>query len=63
MTKLTFGISASSFVTVMVMGQNVIDHEMSYSQATRAMLESFYVDDGLTEADSVEEETEHSNNM
>ena len=40
------------------MRPNAIDHELSYPQAARAVLESFYVDDGLTGADSVEEAIE-----
>ena len=38
----------------MAMRQNAIDNELSYPQAAKAVLKSFYVhvDDGLTGADS-----------
>ena len=41
------------------MRQNAIDHELSFPQAVWAILESFYVDDGLTGADSIGEAIEH----
>ena len=55
MTRLTFGVSASSFAANMALKQNAISHRQSHPQAYQAVLESFYVDDGLTGADSVDE--------
>ena len=52
MTRLTFGVSASSYAANMALRQNVIDHSESYPQASQAALKSFYVDDGLLGADS-----------
>ena len=53
MTRLTFGVSTSSFATIMAMRQNAIDNEFCYPQAVRAILDTFYIDDDLTEADSI----------
>ena len=50
--RLTFGVSASSFVANMALRQNTLDHTLSHSQAA---LDVFYVDDGLMGAGSVEE--------
>ena len=36
-------------------GQNVTDHPLEYPLTAKAVDESFYVDDGLTGADSVED--------
>ena len=58
MTRLMFGVSASSFAAMMTMRQNPIDNELSYPQAAQAVFKSFYVDDGLTGADSVGEAIE-----
>ena len=55
MTRVTFGISASSFVANMSIKQNALDFALEYPQAVSAVEKSFYVDDGLTGADSVEE--------
>ena len=55
MTRLTFGVSASSFAANMALKQNAIDHKKSHPQAYQVVLDSFYVDDGLTGADSVDE--------
>ena len=54
MTRITFGVSASSFAANMSVKQNAIDHTHEFPLATTAVNESFYVDDGLTGADSVE---------
>ena len=51
MTRLTFGVSVSSFAVNLVMQQNAIDNKESYSLAAQAILDSFYADDGLTWAD------------
>ncbi len=55
MTRITFGVSASSFAANMSVKQNAIDHAYDYPIATKAVEESFYVDDALTGADSIEE--------
>ena len=52
MTRLTFGVSASSFAPNMAMWQNAVYYKESNSLAAQAILDSFYVDDGLTGADS-----------
>ena len=55
MTRVTFGVSASSFVANMAVRQNAVDLAMKYPLAYKAVMESFYVDDGLTGADTPEE--------
>ena len=55
MTRLTFGVSASSFAAIMALRQNVPDHQKAYPQAAIFALEAFYVDDGLVEAESVQD--------
>ena len=52
MTRLTLGVSASSFAANMAMRQNAIKNKESYPLVVQAILDSFYVDDGLTRADS-----------
>ena len=54
MTRVTFGVSASSFIQNMCVKQNSIDHAAEYPLAANAVSESFYVDDGLIGADTVE---------
>ena len=54
MTRLTFGVSSSSFVANMCIKQNALDHSTEYPLAAKMVHESFYVDDGLIGADSVE---------
>ena len=58
MTRLTFGVSASSFAANMSVKQNATDLAHKYPLAAKAVDESFYVDDGLTGADSTEEAIE-----
>ena len=53
MTRLMFGVSASSFATNMAVKTNAIPNEWSHSRAASAVQKSFYVDDGLTGASSV----------
>ena len=48
MKRLTFGVSASSFAANMVVKQNANNNAEKYPLASRAVFESFYVDDGLT---------------
>ena len=55
MTRVTLGISASSFAANMAIKQNACDFALKYPLAFNAVNESFYVDDGLSGADSVEE--------
>ena len=47
MTRLTFGVSASSFTANMALRQNALEHLESYPQAVRTALKSFYIDDSL----------------
>ena len=58
MTRVTFGVSASSFAANMSVKQNAADFALQYPLAVKAVTESFYVDDGLAGADSVEEAIE-----
>ena len=57
MTRLTFGVSASSFAANMAVKQNAIDFAEEFPLAASAVHASFYVDDGLVGADSAEEAT------
>ena len=53
MTRVTFGISASSFAANMTVLQNANDHSSKYPLAAQAVKKSFYVDDCLTGEDTV----------
>ena len=53
MTRITFGVSASSFT--MSVKQNDMDFAHEYLLAAKITLSSFYVDDCLTGADTVAE--------
>ena len=55
MTRVTFGVSSSSFVANMAVKQNAADFAHEYPMAAKIVNEAFYVDDCLTGADSVEE--------
>ena len=55
MTRITFGIAASSFAANMCVKQNASDFAQQYPLAAKAVDKSFYVDDGLAGADSAEE--------
>ena len=57
MKRVTFGVSASSFAANMSIKQNASDWAHEYPLAARAVEQSFYVDDGLTGANSVDEAT------
>ena len=48
MTRVTFGVSSSSFVANMCVKQNALDFSMEHPNAAKVVRESFYVDDGLT---------------
>ncbi len=58
MKRVTFGVSASSFIANMAVKQNALDFATEFPQATEVVKKSFYVDDGLTGADSVQEAIE-----
>ncbi len=53
MTRVTFGVSASSFVANMCVKRNSIDFGNEVPLAAQAVSKSFYVDDGLTGADDI----------
>ena len=55
MTRLTFRVSASSFAANMAVKRNVVELEDEYPQAAKAVVESFYVDDGLVGAETIQE--------
>ena len=54
MTRATFGVSASCFAANMAVKQNAIELAHKYPLAAEAVLNSFYVDDGLTGAEDIE---------
>ena len=54
-TRVTFGVSASSFAANMSIKQNAIELAGSYPLAHKAVRHSFYVDDGLIGAKSFEQ--------
>ena len=53
MTRVTFGVSASSFIANMCVKQNAVDYALEYPNAAREVERSFYVDDCLTGSDSI----------
>ena len=55
MTRVTFGVSASSFAANMAMKHNALDHALEFPKAAEAVKSAFYVDDCLTGADSIDE--------
>ena len=55
MTYVTFGVPASSFISNMAIKQNAYDHANEYPLAAKVVHESFYMDDGLTGADTIED--------
>ena len=63
MTRLTFGVSASSFAANMAVKQNAIDFTKEYPKAASIVPISFYVDDGLTGEDSEEKARELQNQL
>ena len=58
MIRVTFGVSASSFVANMSLKQNALDFAVDYPQAAKVVEDSFYVDDGLTGANSIQDAIE-----
>ena len=57
-TQVTFGVSSSSFAANMSVKQNATDYANDYPLAASAVHDSFYVDDGLCGANTLEEATE-----
>ena len=55
MTRVTFGVSASSFAANMSIRHNAIQLALKYPQVVHVVKNSFYVDDGLTSADTIAE--------
>ena len=55
MTRVTFGVAASSYAANMAIKQNAEDFASEFPTAAKVVEEAFYVDDGLTGADSPEE--------
>ena len=62
MTRITFGVAGSSFAANMAVKQNAQDLALQYPLAAKAVESSFYVDDTLTGADTVEEAITCENN-
>ena len=56
MTRVTFGVSASCYAANMSVKQNALEPADRYPPAARAVEEEFYVDDGLTGADSIKKQ-------
>ena len=54
MTRVTFGVSASSFAANMAVKQNAINHSLEYPEAAEVVRKSRYVDDFLTGAEDPE---------
>lgn len=54
MTRLTFGVTSSPFLASQVLRQLAQDHQVDHPEASNIVTTSFYVDDVLTGADSVE---------
>ena len=55
MTRITFGVSASSFIANMCIKQNAIDFGSQYPRAAKQVETFFYVDDYLGGANSQQE--------
>ena len=54
MTRVTFGVAASSFAANMAVKQNARDLILDYPMAAQTVETSFYVDDCLTGSDDIE---------
>ncbi len=54
MTRVTFGVSSSSFAANMAVKQNVIGYSLEYPEAAEVVHKSRYVDDCLTGAEDPE---------
>ena len=55
LTRITVGMSASSFAANMAVKQNALNHVLEHLQAAIAVKTSFDVDEELTGANSIEE--------
>ena len=53
MTRVTFGVAASSYAANMAMRQNAKDFALEFPAATKVVKDSFYVDDGLIDEDFI----------
>ena len=53
MTRVMFGVSASSFAVNMSVRQNAIQLVMKFPEVIKVVKSSFYVDDGLTGSDTI----------
>ena len=53
MTRLAFGVFASSFAANMAVKQNALDYATEFPNAVKVVDQSFYVDNCLTGADSI----------
>ena len=62
-TRLTFGVSVSSFAANMAMKQNPLDFAKDYPQTAGVVDESIYVDDALTGAASIDVAIELRNQL
>ena len=58
MTRVTFGVSASPYLAVRTLQQTAADHGKDYPSASQHILKSFYVDDLLAGAETVEQALE-----
>ena len=54
MTRVTYGVSASSFAANMSVKQNAVDFTSEFPLAAKTVEQSFYVDDCLAGADTIE---------
>jgi hypothetical protein len=55
MTRVTFGVSASSFAANTSVKRNALDHALEFPKAANAVESAFYVDDCLMGVDSIDE--------
>ena len=55
MTRVTFGVSASSFAANTSVKRNALDHALEFPKAADAVESAFYVDDCLMGVDSIDE--------
>ena len=55
MTRVTFGVSASPYLAVRTLQQTAADHGKDHLTASEHILKSFYVDDLLAGAQTVED--------
>ncbi len=54
MTRVTFGVTASSFAANMAVKQNALDFEHKFPLAAKVVENNIYVNDCLTGADDIE---------